>query len=403
MASDFHFQSMRIPVVLACLVLAGCGGTPPAKTREAPRVTVAHPEVRNLLDEDEYNGWLAAYKSVDVRSRVRGHITKVHFQDGDFVAENKTPLFDIDEDPFLAELAQTEAQIKSLEAQEVAAQKVAERDRILIKSNAVSQQELDKAEADAKSFAAQVLVQKAQADRIGLDLKYAKIIAPLTGKISKANLVAGDLVNAGGTDPVLATIVTIDPIYVDFNVDERAIQQYQQANSGGKDKQLLRDMKIPFTFALDTETGFPHEGKLVFTDIKFAEGTGTVLVRGEASNTDGRLIPGSRVRVRVPVGAKYEAVVVPDSAILSDQEKRYLLVLGKDNKVLRRNVKLGRLLDDGMRVVKPDSAEQKAGEAVANWGKDWVITLGLQRARIDYEVQPMDDKGQPIDTKAAAQ
>ena len=149
-------------MILGCFLIPGCSDKKLDKTREAPRVTVAHPEVRSLVDEDEYNGWLEAYKSVDVRSRVRGHITKVHFQDGDFVTENKTKLFDIDEDPFLAELAQTEAQIKSLEAQEVAAQKVAERDRILIKSNAVSQQELDKAEADAKSFAAQVLVQKAK-------------------------------------------------------------------------------------------------------------------------------------------------------------------------------------------------------------------------------------------------
>jgi RND family efflux transporter MFP subunit len=355
------------------------------------------------MDEDDYNGWLEAYKTVDVRARVRGHITKVHFQDGDLVTEDKTPLFDIDEAPFKAELAQTEAHIKALEAQEVAARKVAERDRVLIKSNAVSQQDLDKSEADAKSFEAQIAAKKAEADRTRLDLKYAKLFAPLTGRIGKANLVEGNLVNAGGTDPVLTTIVTLDPVYVDFNVDERAIQRYQQISSGRPDKQPLRDRKIAFTFGLDTEQGFPHEGRLVFADIKYAGGTGTVLVRGEAKNPDGQLVPGSRVRVRIPVSDKYEAAVVPDSAVLSDQDRKYLLVLGKDNTVLRRDITPGRLLDDGMRVLLPAPGEKKASEGVKNWEKEWVITVGLQRARIDYPVQPLDSNGQPIDTKAAPQ
>ena len=207
MARNLFFGSTRILIVLACFVVAGCGDTKPGKIKEAPRVTVAHPAVRSLTDEDDYNGWLEAYKTVDVRARVRGHITKVHFQDGDLVTEGKTPLFDIDEAPFQAELAQTEAQAKALEAQEVSAKKDLERNRILITKNAVSQQDLDKSEADAKSFEAQIMAKKAEADRIRLDLKYAKIIAPLTGKIGKANLVEGALVNAGGTDPVLATIV----------------------------------------------------------------------------------------------------------------------------------------------------------------------------------------------------
>jgi RND family efflux transporter MFP subunit len=402
MGKHVLFGSTGIFVLLACFVLSGCGDMQPGRTNEAPRVTVAHPVVRGLMDEDDYNGWLEAYKTVDVRARVRGHITKVHFQDGDLVKEGKTPLFDIDEAPFKVELAQTEAQVKALEAQEVAASKAAERDRILFTSHALSQQDLEKSDADAKSVAAQIVAKNAEADRIRLDLKYAKIIAPLTGKIGKANLVEGALVNAGGTDPVLTTIVAMDPIYVDFNVDERAIQGYQQADSGGQDKQQpLRDRKLSFTFGLDTEKGFPHEGRLVFADIKYAEGTGTILVRGEANNPDGRLLPGSRVRVRIPVSDKYEAAVVPDSAVLSDQDRKYLLVLGKDNTVLRRDITPGRLLDDGMRVLLPSPGEEKTAAWIKNWEKEWVITVGLQRARIDYPVQPLDSGGQPIDTKAA--
>ena len=137
------FGPTRIVVILGCVVAAGCSDKKPAdKAKEAPRVTVAHPITRTLTDEADYNGWLEAYKTVDVRARVRGHITKVYFQDGDLVTEGKTPLFDLDEAPFQAELAQTEAQIKALEAQEVSASKLLERNRILIKTNAVSQQDL---------------------------------------------------------------------------------------------------------------------------------------------------------------------------------------------------------------------------------------------------------------------
>ena len=402
MARNLFFGSTRILVVLACFVVAGCSETKPGRTKDAPRVTVAHPVVRSLKDEDDYNGWLEACKTVEVRSRVRGHITKVHFQDGDLVTEGKTPLFDIDEAPFQAELAQTEAQAKALEAQEVSAKKDLERNRILITKNAVSQQDLDKSEADAKSFEAQIMAKKAEADRIRLDLKYAKIIAPLTGKISKANLVEGALVNAGGTDPVLTTIVSIDPIYVDFNVDERAIQRYQKSEPSGPDgdkRQTLREKQLEFTFALDTDEGFPRKAVLVFADNKFAPGTGTIPVRGVAKNPDGRLIPGSRVRIRIPVSDKYEAALVPDTALLSDLDRKYLLVLGKDNTALRRDITPGRLLDDGMRVILPSPGEEKTADWVKKCEKEWVITLGLQRARINYAVQPLDANARPIDTE----
>jgi len=383
MAKNLLFGSTRILMALGCVVATGCGDKKLAdKTKEAPRVSVARPVVRTLTDEENYNGWLEAYKTVEVRARVRGHITKVHFQDGDLVTEGKTPLFDIDEAPFKADLAQTEAQVMALEAQEVSASKLAERDRILIKTNAVSQQDLDKAEADARSFGAQIMAKNAAADRIRLDLKYAKIIAPLTGRIGKANLIVGDLVNAGGSDPLLTTIVTVDPVYVDFNVDERAIQRYQQTNTPRSDKQQsLREREIKFTFGLDTEKGFPHDGKLVFADIKYAEGTGTILVRGVAENKDGLFIPGSRVRVRLPVGDPYTATLVPDAAVSTDQKQKYLLVVGEDKIAKRLNVELGRLLDDGMRVVLSPALKSDT----------WIITEGMERARLNYPVEPIPE------------
>src|SRR5262249_2657977 len=155
---NIFFQAVTLAAV--CAVISGCSGAPPAAPKEAPRVTIAHPTARNIVDEEEFNGWLEPYKtSVDVRARVRGHLRQIHFQDGDIVQKDQ-PLFDIDSDPFKAELSQTEAQAKALEAQEIAAKKDVERNEQLIKTSAVSQQELDKSRADAKSYESQIVAKK---------------------------------------------------------------------------------------------------------------------------------------------------------------------------------------------------------------------------------------------------
>ncbi len=381
--SSICFLLRTLLIVPGLALLGGCKNDsgPAEKGKEAPRVSVVHPTVRSLTDEDDFNGWLEAFKTVDVVARVRGYITKVNFKDGEFVTEGKTPLFNIDEAPFQADLDKTLSQAAALEAQEIAAKALAERNRKLLETNAVSRQEWEESVANAKSYAAQIQAKKAEADRIRLDLNYAKIIAPLTGKVGKANLVAGALVNAGGTDQVLTTIVSVDPIYVDFNVDERAIQRYQQAQAaaaaGGEKPPADKDIK--FTFGLDTDKGYPHSGTLVYRDIKFAEGTGTILVRGVADNKNGQLIPGSRVRVRLPVSDKYEAVLVPDTAVNTDQKQKYLLVVGEDKNVKRVNVELGRLLDNGMRVIK--SPQLKSDERI--------ISEGMERARLNYPVEPI--------------
>ena len=382
MTRHLFLGSTWILIILGCLAAAGCGEkTVAGKSKEAPRVTVAHPATRSLMDEDDYNGWLEAFKTVDVRARVRGHITKVCFQDGDLVKEGQD-LFELDAAPLVAQRDQAEAQAAALKAQEASAKADLERNRILLPKNAVSQQDFDKSEADAKSFAAQIVAKEAEAKRYALDVDYASIKAPLSGKIGKANLVVGDLVNAGGTDPILATIVAVDPVYVDFNVDERAIQRYQKVEAGQPDKQKsLRERETKFTFGLDTEKGFPHEGKLVFVDIKYTEGTGTIPVRGVAENKSGLLIPGSRIRVRLPVSGTYSATLVPDTAVNTDQKQKYLLVVGDDKIVKRLNVELGRLLDDGMRVILTPKLKSDA----------WIITEGMERARLNYPVEPVPE------------
>lgn len=395
------------PVLLLGLAAAGCGGETTVAKRPPPHVTVEHPVARKLVDEDDYTGWLRASQEVEVRSRVRGHIQKIHFQDGDIVEKDQL-LFELDPRPFQAAIEQSLAQARIFEAQQTAVEKDVVRQRELLKMNAVSKAEFEKTVANAQSYAARVAAAMQEAEQHKLDLQYSRITAPIAGRIGRAMLTEGNLVNAGGTDPVLTTIVAITPIYVYFNIDERSLQRYQKQNpnkAGDSSAVLLREQKIPIRFGLDTDEGYPHGAVLDFAENKIASSTGTVEVRGVVQNDQRLFVPGSRARVRVPVSEPYEAVVVPDTAVLSDQDRKYLLVLGKDNVVFRRDIVPGRLLDDGMRIILPPQGEESpsgAGDWLKNWEKEWVITMGLQRARINYPVEPFDAKGQPIRTAVAS-
>jgi multidrug efflux system membrane fusion protein len=244
-----------------------------------------------------------------------------------------------------------------------------------------------------KTWDAQVTSGEEEIKRRELDMTYSKITAPISGKIGRAMLTEGNLVNAGGSDPLMTTIVAIDPIQVYFSVDERSLQEYRERNKRTKEEQLkpLEDARIPFEFGLETDRGFPHKGILDFADNRIDAGTGTIPVRGKAENAEGQFVPGGRVRVRVAVSEPYQALLIPDTAILSDQDKKYVLCTNEKNVVVRRDIRPGKLLPDGMRVVLP-SEEKDSGLRP----EDWVITLGLQRARVNYPIEPMDAEGKPL-------
>jgi RND family efflux transporter MFP subunit len=380
---------------LLAFALAACGEKavpPPAP----PKVTVAHPEERELVDQDEYTGWLEAVETVEVRARVRGYIAKVYFTDGQIVGTGDL-LFELDPRPFQAELQRVREQLGVYEAQKVAAEKEDARMKFLVGKGAVSQREAEKAEAQVKSLESQIGATKEEIARRELDLEYSRITAPIGGKISRALLTVGNLVQAGGTDPLLTTIVSIDPIYVYFNIDERSLQRYQQRHPR-RPEGTLKEARLPFRFGLDTDEGYPHDGVLDFADNRVDRDTGTIQVRGVARNPKGRFVPGSRVRVRVPVSDPYKGILVPDTAVLTDQDNKYLLVVDDRSVVHRRDVKLGKLLEDGMRLVLPgDGQDQGLKE------NDWIIVLGLQRARINYPVEALDASGNPIAQLGAGQ
>jgi multidrug efflux system membrane fusion protein len=384
-------------VVLSALwlpMLPGCSPAVAEPKPEPPKVTVAHAEQRSLIDYDEYNGWTEASATVEVRARVRGHIDKVDFTDGQFVKAGDL-LFELDPRPFESEISRATEQVSIAQAQQDAALKEEERQVSLFAQKAAKQSDVDRAIAQRKTWDAQINSANEELKRRELDLTYARITAPISGKIGRAMMTAGNLVNAGGSDPLLTTIVSVDPIRVYFAVDERALLEYRNKNRPGSagtgEGNPLKESQVPFEFRLETDEGFANKGMLDFADNRIDAQTGTIEVRGECANPEGKLLPGSRVRVRVPVSGEYSATLIPDSAILSDQDKKYVLCLNDENVVVRRDVKLGRLLEDGMRVILPGA---KADESIA--ADDWIIVLGLQRARINYPVQPMDDNGEPV-------
>jgi len=252
------------------VLMAGC--TEPSAKNEPPppRVTVQRPGQREIVDYSEYNGWTDASQTVEVRSRVRGHIDKVHFTDGEIVDQGKL-LFELDPRPFQADIEVAQGQVDVAQAQLEFAVAEEARQQELFNQKVNTKAELQKAVAAHKSWDANVLAAQEEVKRKELDLIYARLSAPIKGKIGRAQLVAGNLVNAGGSDPLLTTIVALDPIHVYFFVDERALLEYRQQDASRTTRthaKPLKESQIPFDFGLETDQGFPHHGVLDFAENK---------------------------------------------------------------------------------------------------------------------------------------
>jgi multidrug efflux system membrane fusion protein len=376
----------------------GCEKPAPRAEPPPPKVTVAHPETRELTDYDNYNGWIDAVDTVEIRSRVRGHIQKIHFTDGQLVKKGDL-LFELDPRTFESDIGRAKDQKAIAQAQLVAAQKEYARLKELLTRGGASQSQVDKAEADATALEATVKAEEQEIVRRQLELEYSKITAPLSGRIGRAMLSEGNLVNAGGSDPLLATIVSTDPIYIYFPVDERALQRYQKqrVREGVTTRpSTLKESKIKIKFGQETDEGYPYEATLDFADNQVDRTTGTIVARAVMPDPTGRLTPGSRVRIRVPTSGEHSVVLIADTAILTDQDKKYVLLLDDKNVVQRFNVNPGKLLDDGMRVTIPNASGKEMT------AKDWIVVQGLQMARINYPVDPVKPAATTQPTQSAS-
>ena len=389
-------HSRRFSMLLvstAVVAIAACEPAVQTAAPAPPKVNVAHPESRDYVEADEYNGWISADQSVEIRARVSGHLQSINFSDGQIVQKDQV-LFQLDPRPFEADVARANDQLHIYEAQVVAAQKEEARLKELQSKGGSSQSQVDKAEADRISLEAEAEGARHSIDYAKLNLEYARITAPFTGRISNSVLSVGNLVNAGGSVPVLTTIVSIDPVFVNFSVDERAMQRYMgmklRKNQSDEPRSgAIKSLKFPFQFQLETEKDFPHEGILDFVDNQVDQQTGTISVRGTIPNPQGLFVAGSRVKIRVPIGDSRSVMLVPDTAILSDQDKRYVLALDDKNVVQRRDISPGKLLDDGMRIVLPNADGKNLSP------DDWIIVLGIQSARINYPVDPVKPSAEP--------
>lgn len=383
------------------LLVAGCNEEPPpAKPPEPPKVTVSKPIVKdNELDTEEFNGWLVAKDPVEIRSRVRGFVQTIHFKnpptdkpgEGEFVKKG-SPLYDLDSEPFKDEIVQAEQRVNIFRAQKTAADKDLVRLTELEKKGGASRAQIEKAEADVKSFEAQIKAAETEVKLKKRDLEeYSQIKAPIDGRIGRALVSKGELVKSG--DTLLATINSIDPIKVQFNADEQTVQRYRK-NALAKTKSgklpPIKDVKIEFMFKLDTDADFSRKGFIDFTDNQTDSKTGTVLIRGETENKEQLLIPGDHVLVRLPISEPYRALMVPDTAINTDQDKKYLLVVDAKNTVQRRDVRLGKLTDAGLRVVETNLTPE-----------DRVVVEGMQRARIGSTITP-EEKNLAAEMKKVA-
>jgi RND family efflux transporter MFP subunit len=366
---------------MAAVALAGCDQSQPqaAQTKAeppAPIVRVANPVQREIVEWDEYTGRFDAVETVEVRARVSGYLNEVRFKDGQMVKEGDL-LFLIDPRPFQRALELAKAELFAATTKVENANLDVVRGRPLLERKVISDKTFDDRESLVRDAQAAVKVAEAKVKSAELDLSFATIAAPISGRIGRSQVTSGNWISAGSVSgaTLLTTIVSQDPIYIYFDVNENNYIRYKRFSERGVAAGAA-EVGTTVEIALPDERGFPHTGRLDFLDNRLDEGTGTLRARAVLSNKSGLFSPGMFARVRVTSTPRYGALLLPDEAIATDQTQKYVYVVGADDTVARRNVTLGPLVA-GLRVIREGIG---AG--------DWVITRGLQRARPGLKVQP---------------
>jgi multidrug efflux system membrane fusion protein len=344
------------------LSAAQAADTPPPATQ----VDVATVLSQTITDWQSYSGRLEAIDHVEVRPLVSGTIVAVHFKDGALVKKGD-PLFTIDPRPYQAEVDRAAAQVAAAKARAIYTSTDAGRADRLLADNAIAKRDYDEKQNASREAAAGVKAAEAALEAAQVNLGYTRITAPVTGRVSRAELTVGNVVSIGSSAPLLTTLVSVSPIYASFDVDEQTYLQYL-----GRD----RNTNVPVSLGLANEDGYSRKGAVTSVDNRLDTSSGTIRVRATIDNADGALVPGLYARVKVGGGEPHPAILIDDAAVGTDQAKKFVLVVDRDNKVAYREVQLGGL-HDNLRVV---TSGLKDGERV--------VVNGMMHAKPSDTVSP---------------
>lgn len=341
----------------------------PEPSVAAATVDVAPVLERRISDRREYSGRLEAVDYVAIRPQVSGTITMVHFEDGALVNEGDV-LFTIDPRPYRAAVARAKADLAAAEARVAYTHTELQRSKRLLAQNAVARKDFEEKRHTARVAAAEKLAAEAAVASAELDLEHTEIVAPVSGRISRAEVTEGNFVVAGAVSGPLTTLVSVDTMYASFEVDEQSYLNFVMPSRRSSDTPAIVSM------GLANEQGFPRAGRLASVDNRLDTSSGTIRLRAVFDNSDGTLVPGLYARIQLAGAASRNAVLVDETAIGTDQDKRFVLVVGEDDRTAYREVKLG-ALQEGLRVVE---SGLKPGERI--------IVNGLQRVRAGDPITP---------------
>jgi membrane fusion protein, multidrug efflux system len=367
------------------LMLAGCSEGTQKQTAASPppTVTIASPVKRVVVDQDEYVGRFVAIESVEVRARVSGYLDRIDFTDGQMVKQGDL-LFTVDKRPFETTLDQTKANLAQARANLAFAETDLNRGAALVKERTITEQTFDQRTQAKRVAEASVQAQEAAVRQATLDLEFTELRAPVAGRIGDRRVSLGNLVTGGtsGNTTLLATIVSVDPIRFEFTFDEASYLRYERLAKSGREM-TSRDASVVVALKLLDEPDFQHQGRMDFVDNVIDRSSGTIRGRAVFSNPDGVFTPGMFARVQIPGSPSYTALLVPDTAIGTEQARKYILVADSDNVVRLKYVTPGQL-SGNLRVIKSGIDEN-----------DRVIVNGLMRARPNQKVNPQHEGAPP--------
>ena len=371
-------------LALACFI-ASCGerqqqgGAPPP-----PTVVVAKPIKRTVFDFDEYVGRFTAINSVEVRARVSGYLDKLHFKDGQLVKQGDL-LFTIDKRPFQNTLDQARANLVQAQSNVAYTEADYTRGQALVRDKTITDQTFEQRAQAFRNAKASVTANEAAVRQAELDLEFTELRAPVNGRIGDRRVSPGNLVTGGtsGNTTMLATIVSIDPIYFEFTFDEASYLRYERLAKKGEDI-ASRNASVQVALRLIDESDFDHEGRMDFVDNVIERATGTIRGRAVFANPSEVFTPGMFARVRVPGSPPYEGLLVPDIAVGTEQARRYVVVVDDQDTARIKYVTLGQLTSDGLRVIKEGLGPD-----------DRVVVNGLMQARPGTKVHAEEQGTKP--------